>query len=176
MAGAGEAYAAPPSPLQGHALLCGHGRVGTVVAEALRARRFPYIVIDEDARVVNRLRQQGQEALLGNAANPILLDRAGLAKARVLIVAIPDPIATRQIVEYARQLNPRLDIVARTHSGGERRSLQARGVREAVLGELEIALEITRHTLHRFGVSSIEIAALVQGLRARAEMPGEDEL
>lgn len=154
-------------PERGHAVLCGYGRVGRVIGAALRRRRFPFVVIEEDPRIVRQLRAQGIPALLGNAANQVLLDRVNLRGARILIVAIPDPVAVRQIVDYARSLNPNLDIVVRTHSETEWEFLQRRGIGEAVLGEQELALEMTRHTLHRFGVSALEIQAILQGLRER---------
>ena len=155
---------------RGHAVLCGYGRVGQVIGVALERRRFPVVIIDQDVRKVRQLREQGKAALLGNAANPVLLERANLAKARVLVVAIPEALASRQIVDFAQRINPRLDIVVRTHSGTEFEFMRTRGVGEAVLGELELALEMTRHTLHRFGLSSAEVQAVVQGLRQRAEM------
>jgi CPA2 family monovalent cation:H+ antiporter-2 len=157
-----------------HAVLCGYGDVGRVVGEALARRGFSFVVIDQDPRVVRRLRTQGVAALLGSADNALLLERVGLDRARVLVVAIPDALATRQIVEYARRRHPRLAIVARTHSADELRHLHRQGVSEAVAGEVEVALEITRHTLRRFGVPAAETLAVVQGLRERASAVGPD--
>jgi CPA2 family monovalent cation:H+ antiporter-2 len=90
----------------------------------------------------------------------------------VLVVTVPDAIAARQIVEYVHHAWPRLDIVARTHSQAQLRELRSRGVDLAVSGELELALEMARHTLHRFGVSSAETLAVLQGFRSR---PVEDD-
>ena len=160
-----------------HAVICGFGRVGRVVGVALRRRGFSFVVIEQDQRLVRRLREQGVPALLGHADNPVLLERANVAQARVLVVAIPEALAARQIVDYARRANPRLSIVVRTHSAEEMRFLEDRGVGEAVLGELELALELTRHTLRRFGVTSAETLAIIQGLRARAPLdPSADSL
>lgn len=161
--GAGESG----SGLRGHAVICGYGRVGRVIGAALRRRGFTFIVIEQDQGVVRGLRAKGVSALLGNAANPILLDRVALGQARVLVVAIPDPLAARQVVEFARRANQRLDIVVRTHTAAEMGFMRGRGVGEAVMGELELALEMTRHTLHRFGVSGAETLATLQGLRDR---------
>lgn len=157
------------SPERGHAVICGYGRVGRVIGSALFRRGFPFVVIEEDPRIVRQLRAQGVPAFLGNAANPVILERVNLKRARVLVVAIPDPVAVRQIVDYARSVNPNLDIVVRTHSETERAFLQRRGVNEAVMGEQELALEMTRHTLHRFGVSGLEVQAIIRGLRERGE-------
>jgi monovalent cation:H+ antiporter-2, CPA2 family len=153
--------------LRGHVVICGYGRVGSTIGAALNQLNFPFVVIDEDPRKVRRLRTQGQMAFLGNAARPNLLERADIERARVLVVAMPDPLAARQIVDYAKQRNPRIDIVVRTHSGREREALQQQGVDEAVLGELELALEMTRHTIRRFGLSSTEAQAIISGLRRR---------
>jgi CPA2 family monovalent cation:H+ antiporter-2 len=158
----------PHTAPRGHAVICGYGDVGSVVGEVLARRGFAFVVIDQDPRVVRHLRARGIQALLGSADNPVLLERAGLERARALVVAIPDAIATRQVVEHALRMRPGLDIVARTHSEDEMRRLRARGVGEAVAGEVEIALEITRHALRRFGVSAAETLAVVQGLRRRA--------
>jgi CPA2 family monovalent cation:H+ antiporter-2 len=87
---------------------------------------------------------------------------------------MPDPLASRRIVEQARHLRRDLDIVVRTHSLAEVAILRKRGASEAVLGELELALEMTRHTLRRFGVSSAEAIATVNGLRERASRAAEE--
>ena len=163
------ALANPDSHLRGHAVIIGYGRVGGVIGEALRRRGFPFLVIDHDQGVVRRLRAQGIPALLGSGDNRTLLDQARLRQARVLVIAIPDALSTRRIVDYALQVNPDLHIVARTHTRRERAFLVERGVSEAVIGELELALEMARFTLHRFGVSTIETQAFLQKLRTQQD-------
>jgi CPA2 family monovalent cation:H+ antiporter-2 len=148
-------------------VLAGFGRVGRVVGIALLRRRFRVLVIEEDRRTFNELRRRGVPALLGNAANPVLLERANLREARLLVVAFPDPFAARLIVDYARGINRRLDIVVRTHTEEQTAFMRARHVSEVVMGEHELALEITRHALHRFGVAASEAQATVIGLRER---------
>jgi len=157
------------APARRHAVICGYGDVGELVGAALARRGFSFVAIDQDPRVVRRLRAEGIGALLGSADNPILLDHAALDRARVLVVAIPDAIATRQIVEYARRGWPRLDIVARAQTEEQVRDLRGRGVNEAVSAEMELALEMARHTLRRFGVSSAETLVILQGFRTRTD-------
>lgn len=155
--------------LRGHAVICGYGRVGRLIGAALRRRGFAFTVIEQDPDIVQGLRAEGIFALYGNADNPILLDRMGLARARVLVVAIPDALAARRVVEYAQQVNPPLDIVARVHGASEYEFMLSRKVSAAVIGERELALEMTRHTLRRFGVSAMESLAIVQHLRGRID-------
>ena len=159
------ASADAPVAIRTHAVICGHGRVGSLVAETLRRRGFRYVVIEQDRRLVERLRAAGQEAIYGSAGHPQVLRRAGLEAARTLVLAIPDPITTRLAVMHARAINPRLDVVARVHSPREAAALREMGVAEAVIAERELALEITRHTLHRLGLTTLETQAIVQALR-----------
>ncbi|MGI5835260.1 MAG: cation:proton antiporter [Chloroflexota bacterium] len=152
-----------------HAVVCGYGRVGRIVVGALHQQGLPLIVIDQDQKAVKELREHRIAALLGNAANPVLLENAALERARVLVIATPDALTARQITDYARVANPNLDIVVRTHSWEERDFLLRRGIGEVVMGELELALEMTLHTLRRFGVSAIEAQTIVQWWRDRIE-------
>ncbi|MBM4433735.1 MAG: sodium:proton antiporter [Chloroflexi bacterium] len=153
--------------LRNHIVLCGHGRVGGVVGEALRRRGFRYVAIEQDRRIVESLRRQGIPALYGDAANASLLAQARLGDARLLVVAIPDAAAARQIVMHARRVKPGLDIVVRTHSEEEWRYLTAGRADAAILGEREIAIQMASYALRRFGVTALEIANITQGLRRR---------
>jgi CPA2 family monovalent cation:H+ antiporter-2 len=160
---------ARPSPavaeVQKHAILCGYGQVGALVVTALSKRGFTSVVIDLDRRVVERLRAVGVEALYGDAGNTDLLEHAGLDRARVLIVTVPDPSATRRVVEYARRRRSDLEIIARTDSEAEWRRLRGGPLDSAVLAERELAVAMASHALRRFGVSSTEILAITRGLR-----------
>jgi monovalent cation:H+ antiporter-2, CPA2 family len=153
--------------LRGHAIICGYGRVGRVVGEALRRRDLPFVVIEQDRTIVERLRKQGLIALYGTGDNPVLLERAGISRAKILVAGVPDAFVTRQIVGHARRFNERIEIVARTHSHQESVYLTRRGVQEAVYAELELGLELTRFTLHRFGVTTLDVQAILQRLRVR---------
>jgi CPA2 family monovalent cation:H+ antiporter-2 len=164
-----EISAAVLEELRGHAVICGYGRVGHVVGEALRRRGFPIFVIESNPRIVRRLKKEGILVALGSADNEVLLKMAGLDRARVLVVAVPDATTARAVVDYARTTVPRLDIVVRTHSVDERERLEEAGANEAIIGEIELALEMTRHTMHRFGVSTLETQAIIRGSRERAQ-------
>jgi len=167
--------AADPDPvddsalLRNHAVVCGYGRVGAVIGTVLR-HRFAFLVIEEDVRVVTQLREQDIPVIRGSAAIPAVLERAHLERARVLVVALPDPVVTRQVVDGARRMNPRLRIIVRTHSETERQWLLRRGVDTVVLGEWELALEMGLHALRGFGVSALEAETIVQRLRGKPDL------
>jgi len=153
--------------LQRHAVVAGHGRVGSLVTRALQRRNMEVFVVEEDRRVVDDLREAGTAAIYGDAGHALVLDRAHLERAILLVVALRDPHTSRRVVEYARRTNERIGIVARAHTRDAAEYLRKAGANEVVIGEEELAIEMTGYALHRLGVSPQEIALIARGLRAR---------
>jgi CPA2 family monovalent cation:H+ antiporter-2 len=151
--------------LSGHAVICGHGRVGNSLARVLERRNLSYLVIDLDPQVISALHAREIPCIYGDASNPEILAHAQLDKARVLICTFPDFIAVELTTRNALRINPRLDIVARVHRDVDAELLKGIGASEIVRPEFEAGLEITRHTLHRFGLSGPEIQIILTGLR-----------
>jgi K+:H+ antiporter len=166
----------PEAVLRGHAIILGFGRVGRIVSDVLRKQDFRYVIVEEDPRLAKRAQAEGIPVVRGSAAVPAVLEHANPGRARVLVIAIPDPVATRIVVDYVRARYPRLDVVVRTHSEEERRDLLNRGVRTVILGEWELALELTRHTLQRFGVESLVTGQIINRMRTQVEPEPPDEL
>ena len=160
----------PESALRGHAVICGYGAVGQVIGDLLTRHGFRFVVIDENPRVAHRLRKEGIPIVQGNASIRAVLEAAKPGRARVIVAAIPDPVATRILIDYLRDEYPRLDVVVRTHSDEERRELLERGVKEVVFGEWELALEMARHTLHRFGLEALLTQQVIQHMRGQIEI------
>jgi CPA2 family monovalent cation:H+ antiporter-2 len=137
----------PAESLAEHVVLVGHGRVGSAIAAELIVHGIPYVVIERDWRIVASLRASGFLALFGDAARPGILARAHLDRARLLIITTPDPFQTRQVLTLARQLNPTIDTVVRTHGAAEQAYLEQAGVGRVVLGEQELAMSMAAYIL-----------------------------
>jgi len=151
--------------LSGHAVICGLGRAGSNLVRVLERRKLSYLVIDLDPQLISRLHSQGVPCIYGDASNPEILAHAQLDKARVLVCTFPDFIAVELTVRNALRINPKLDIVARVHRDADAELLKGIGVSELVRPEFETSLEITRHALHRFGLTGVEIQHILSGLR-----------
>lgn len=162
-----EAVPADPADRRRIAVICGYGRVGRLVASALQRRGFGFVIVDESSQAIRDARAVGMVAIRGNVENRVVLNRAPIERATVLVVAVPDPVSTRFVVDTVRRAHPRLPIVARTHSQAERAVLRQLGATVVVVGEVELALEMTRFTLRQFGVSGPELVSLIEGLRRR---------
>jgi CPA2 family monovalent cation:H+ antiporter-2 len=109
----------------------------------------PYLVIEERPTIAEQLREAGTEVIVGNAAEPDMLDAANVAGARFLISAIPNPFESGNLIERAREANPALDIIARAHSDAEVDYLSKLGANKIIMGEREIARGIAEHIVAR---------------------------
>jgi CPA2 family monovalent cation:H+ antiporter-2 len=130
-------------------VLVGYGRVGRRIADALAAQHLPFVVVEQNREVVERLRGEGLMAVSGDAAEPVVLVQAHIANARMLVIATPDTLNVRQMVNNARTLNPDIEIVVRTHNEAEARLLESENAGRIFLGEEELAQSMTRYVLER---------------------------
>jgi len=162
--------------ITGHAIVVGYGRVGRAIGAALAAQQLPYVVVEQHRQTAEELRARVVPTVFGNAARPGILEHAHPERARVLVVTAPDPFHTRQIVDLARRLNPRIPAVVRTHSEAEQAFLEARGVAFVVMGERELALSMARYALRCVGVSPEHTEATVQALRPAVPASAADAL
>lgn len=155
-----------PSPENGdHAVVCGYGRVGRVVCSVFREHGIPFVVVDEEPAIVRDLRSKGERALLGDASRPEVLDRAEIERARVVVVSVPERAAVRRVVDRVRTVNPKVLLLVRTHSARERDHLYGQGAANVVMGELELALELSRQALRGFQIDDAAGAASIDRLR-----------
>ena len=149
-------------PPRRHAVVLGYGRVGRQIGRMLESRSFPWMAVDIDFPLVRRSRGAGAPVIYGDAGTPSILDAAGIADARLLIIAHPDAMAARQAVAHARRSNPRIEIVARAHSEVDEAELRRLGVARVVIAERQVGDALVRHTLRRFGVSDREIDVVLR--------------
>jgi CPA2 family monovalent cation:H+ antiporter-2 len=161
--------------LRQHAIVCGYGRVGRLIGPALERRGFRYVVITQQRDEVDRLRARGIPAIYGDAAQPEILEQAHVERARLVVVATADASESRRIVEQVRERSATVDLVVRTHSDAEALTLRTIAPKvQTVHGERELAVQMARYSLRRFGVSAAEAEQIAQGLRVRpARSPDE---
>jgi CPA2 family monovalent cation:H+ antiporter-2 len=160
--GGRAAYASDGRP---HVVVLGAGRVGLLVTRAVRTRGFGCVVVDRDRRRLDEAARLGAQVVYGDAASPTILARVGLAEARVLVVAVADPLVARLAAERALAIVPGLAIAGRSRGVRERATLRQVGVRRVADPEVEAGVELARHALQRMGVSGPELAAIASGLR-----------
>jgi CPA2 family monovalent cation:H+ antiporter-2 len=154
-----------PSARNGHAIIAGLGRVGSLVATSFVERDIPFVAIDLDPRIVAKWRAEGHEIINGSCGSPEVLAVAGVGKARLLVIATGDERAAYLAAEHSRKNNKTLDIIVRAHWREESERLKTVGVNEVVLPENEAGLEMVRHSLLRFHTRLGEAEQAVETLR-----------
>ncbi len=161
--------------MRGHAVVCGIGRVGTLVAEVLNEHRVPFVAIDLDPNLLRHWRDRGATVLHGDSHNERVLEAASVRFARLLVVCVTDPVATWLTTHNALALNPELDTVTLVRQREEGERLKRLGVTEVVWPELEGALEALRHALYRYSADSNEVEDLVKQLRSELRFHHADD-
>ena len=158
------AQRAAPPPVN-HVLVVGFGMAGQTIARVLRSRGISYTGVDANAGTVRAAIARGEPVVYADAARRTILARLGVRNARMVVVAINEPIATREIVTLVRSLAPRVPILARTHFVLDVDALAQAGATRVVVEELESTLELVGAMLRQFGVPEESVARFAAELR-----------
>jgi CPA2 family monovalent cation:H+ antiporter-2 len=175
-----QAKLAPGSPLEprvedlgeaGHALgehvvVVGYGMNGRNLTKVLHRVGIPSVVLELNAEVVRGARAQGTPIEYGDAGRKEVLQHVGVRQARILVVAISDPVSTRRTVALARELNPGLRIIVRTRYMAEVDELYQLGADQVIPEEFETSVEIFSRVLREYGVSRNVIQREVEEIRS----------
>lgn len=154
--------------LRGHVVLLGHGRVGAALADMLRRHDIPFVVVEQDWHIVDQVRREGALVLAGDGESFEVLDRAGITRARLLLVTTANPLAERPAIAYAHRVNPEIEVIARVHFTEQREALSRFPRTRCVHGEDELAWAMARLGLGVFGVS----ASAAEASRTESEARG----
>ncbi len=161
----------PEGGLHDHVVIAGAGRVGQYVAAVLQRMGLSFVAIDPDQRRVEQCKEAGYPVIYGEANHPLVLEAAGLAQARLLLITTPPLVVTQMITDHARRLRPDLHIVARVEGVEQIPILRQMGVYEIVQPELEAALEVTRQALLHLGIAPTEIHRFTNTVRHEQYQP-----
>ena len=135
--------------LTGHVAIIGYGRVGKRIAAALHEHNVPYTIAEQNREVVEQLREAGAHAVSGDANDPAVLIQAHVARAAMLVIATPDTVSVRRMIDVARKLNPKIQVVLRTHSDDEAELFRRENAGVVFMGEHELANAMTEHVLEK---------------------------
>lgn len=147
----------PGEHFENHVVVVGYGRVGHHIVDVLEYLKIPALVVDAEATRVSELDKLGVPTLFGDAANSEVMKHTGLARARALVVTVPDEATAEVVVATAHEITPKLPIIARAGTQKGVVQLSELGAQDVIHPELEGGLEIVRHTLLRLGLPPSEV-------------------
>ena len=136
--------------LKGQVVLVGYGRVGKKIATALREKNVAFVVADENRELVEALRKTGIQAVFGDASEPAVLIQAHIANASMLVIATPDSINIRKMVETAKTLQPEIQIVIRTRNESASNLLKAESAGKVFYEKEELANSMCKFIIEQY--------------------------
>lgn len=151
--------------LERHVVIVGYGLNGKNLATVLKETGIQYLIVDLDADAVRKGRAAGEPIIFGDATRPAILSEVNVQKARVLVIALSDPVPTRQLIRSARSLNPQVHIIVRTHRLGEMDALYKLGADQVIPEEFETSIEIFIRVMREYHLPRNVITAQVDLLR-----------
>lgn len=128
-------------------VVVGYGRVGRRICQFLRERSIPFVVVDQNREIIEELRKDGDVAVCGDASTEMAISQAHISKASILMIATPDTMKVRQIVELAKGFNPDIEVVIRTGCAMEANFLKQEELGTIFYGEEELAKSMVASAL-----------------------------
>ena len=152
--------------IDNHLLIIGYGINGSNLARAAKYAGIPYKIVELNAHIVKKEKAKGEPIYFGDAVHEHILEMVQVKKARVVVVAISDPRATKTIVSKIRSVSPSVYLVVRTRYVKEIQSLLSLGADEVIPEEFETSVEIFTRVLTNYLVPINELENLVNMIRS----------
>jgi CPA2 family monovalent cation:H+ antiporter-2 len=156
-------------------IVAGVGRFGQIVCRLLRANNIPIVVLDHEIKQIENVRQIHIKSFFGDASRHDLLKTAGIASARLLVVAIDDRHRATKMVEHVKKLYPGVWVLARAFDRGHGYELRAAGADDVVSETYHSALELGGHALTALGIHPLRAKQMTWSF-VQNEAAHEDDL
>jgi voltage-gated potassium channel len=145
--------------LRDHYIICGYGRIGSIICKELTHKAIPLMVIEKDGQVLDQLEQDKILYMDGDATNEETLLEAGIEKAKGLVTVVSSDAENVYICLTARGLNPRLYVLSRAEDEASERKLVRAGANKVILpymlGGRRMVQAIIRPTVSDFLESAV---------------------
>lgn len=140
--------------LNGHCIICGYGRIGSVVAGEIREEGLDIVVLENEPKALEKLEEEGILHIAGDATSDDVLKEAGIDRAKSLIASLSEDSQNVYVVLSARQLNKDLSIIARAGSQEHVSKLKLAGANVVLMpnriGGVRMAQSVLRPTVTSF--------------------------
>ncbi len=146
-------------------IIIGYGINGQNLARAAKASKIPYIISDVNPETVRREKLNGEPIIYGDATYESVLEHLNIKFAKIIVIAVPDRIALRRIVELSRKMNRDIYIIARTRFYSEVEEIKKLGADEVIPEEFETAIEIFTRVMQKYLIPQNEIEDFISAIR-----------
>lgn len=130
--------------MQDHVIIAGYGVGGRFIAEYLKAHRIPFVIVEMNPETCSTQQSLGLETILGDITDEKVLRQAGVERANVLALALPDEAAALRATELANRICPEIHIIATTRYTSTGLTALQKGADEVIVAEQAVAQEFYR--------------------------------
>ena len=138
--------------LHDHVIICGYGRSGQYLGRFLKEENIPFMALDIDPARVLEAAAAGENVMYGDAGRRAVLEAAGGARAKALVISYADNPAAMKILHVVQETYPQLPVIVRTVDDSNMETLREAGAAEVVPEILEGSLMLASHALMLLGV------------------------
>ncbi|MCF8106921.1 MAG: TrkA family potassium uptake protein [Desulfohalobiaceae bacterium] len=169
--------------LHDHFIVCGFGRIGSVVAKELIREGFQAVVIEYDANLLEKMEEQHYLFVDGDASSDQILQKAGIQRAKAIITTLNTDAKNLYVTLSSRQLNPAITIIARAESEDSVQKLEYAGANKVLTPYLFGGLRMAQMVLRPSVINFLEMAMHGENislqmeeleLTARSSLPGKN--
>jgi monovalent cation:proton antiporter-2 (CPA2) family protein len=146
-------------------IIAGFGRFGQIIGRLLAANRLKFTALDQNADNVEFIKRFGSRVFYGDARRPDVLLAAGVAHARILVIALNDPAGAVAIAQYMKEHHPNVLVIARARDRSHAYQLLNADVKHVVREALESSLVAASHTLEHLGYTETQTKNMVSIFR-----------
>lgn len=152
--------------LEDHLIIVGYGINGENIAKAARNAEIPYVIVDTDPDTFKKAKNNGEPVIFGDATNSVILQSLHIHEARVVVIAISDPGATKKIISSVRIFTQTAFIIVRTRYVREIEENLKLGADEVIPEEFETSIEIFTRVLKNYLIPYNEIRDFIASIRS----------
>jgi len=154
--------------LNDHLVIIGFGLNGKNIARAARSSNIPYVIIEMNPDTVKARQKEGEPIIYGDATGLETLKHVAIDRARIVVIAISDPIGARRITRIIHDTNPNIYIIVRTRFVSEMQALYDLGADDVIPEEFETSVEIFSRVLMKYLVPRDDIEKHIHELRSHS--------
>jgi len=164
------------SDLDNHVILSGYGPTGQDLAHSFKEENIPFVLVDMNPSRVKEAKSAGIPVIYGDAANVEVMRRAGIEKARQVVVSFGDSIGMNQIIRVVERLNPKVKLVVRTRFERDVAQLYELGADDVIMEEWEAGYEMHRTVLENLKIDPDRIRRHLERVVQRKEILVEEAI
>jgi len=150
-----------------HLVIIGYGFNGKNLAQAAKMAGIPYSIVEMNPEIVKDAKAKNEPIYYGDAVHESILKSLNIEGARIVVVAISDPVATRRIISTIRKISPKVHIIVRTRYTRELNPLFELGANDVIPEEFETSVEIFTRVLTKYLIPRDEIEAFISDVRSQ---------